>query len=70
MPSVDAVLPTQMSRVAVVAPTSRVRDCLVELARSGQTVEIEPKSVTVHGLSLRAENENEIDLTVETSTGF
>ncbi len=35
MPSVDAVLPTQMSRVAVVAPTSRVRDCLVELARSG-----------------------------------
>jgi len=43
---------------------------LYELARSGQTVEIEPKSVTVHGLSLRSENATEIDLTVETSTGF
>jgi len=43
---------------------------LYELARSGQTVEIEPKSVTVHDLSLRAEREAEIDLTVTTSTGF
>lgn len=43
---------------------------LYELARSGQTVEIEPKSVTVHGLDLRSERASEIDLTVETSTGF
>jgi tRNA pseudouridine55 synthase len=43
---------------------------LYELARSGQTVEIEPKSVTVHGLTLRSDVETEIDLTVETSTGF
>jgi len=43
---------------------------LYELARSGQTVEIEPKSVTVHGLTLSSEKETEIDLTVETSTGF
>jgi len=43
---------------------------LYELARSGQTVDIEPKSVTVHGLDLRSENAAEIDLTVETSTGF
>jgi tRNA pseudouridine55 synthase len=43
---------------------------LYELARNGQTVEIEPKSVTVHGLNLRSERPSEIDLTVETSTGF
>jgi len=41
-----------------------------EIARSGQTVEIEAKSVTVHSLSLESSNENEIDLTVEASTGF
>jgi tRNA pseudouridine55 synthase len=43
---------------------------LYELARSGQKVEIEPKSVTVHDLELRSENPAEIDLTVEVSTGF
>jgi V/A-type H+/Na+-transporting ATPase subunit I len=35
MPSADVVLPARMSRVAVVAPRSRARDALVELARSG-----------------------------------
>jgi V/A-type H+-transporting ATPase subunit I len=39
MRSADVVLPTKMSRVAVVAPRPRVRDALVELARSG-TVEL------------------------------
>ena len=43
---------------------------LYELARSGKSVEIEPKSVTVHSLALRSEREAEIDLTVTTSTGF
>ncbi len=43
---------------------------LYELARSGKTVEIEPKSVTVHELALRSESENEINLTVNVSTGF
>lgn len=43
---------------------------LYELARSGQKFEIEPKSVTVHQLSLHSEREAEIDLTVEVSTGF
>ncbi len=43
---------------------------LYELARSGQTVEIEPKAVTVHKLALQSEREAEIDLTVESSTGF
>jgi len=43
---------------------------LYELARSGQKVEIEPKSVTVHQLSLQSERKTEIDLTVEASTGF
>lgn len=41
-----------------------------ELARSGQKVEIEPKPVTVHDLALRSDAENEIDLTVNASTGF
>lgn len=41
-----------------------------EIARSGQTVEIEAKPVTVHSLSLDSSTENEIDLTVEASTGF
>ncbi|MDH4177149.1 MAG: ATPase [Thermoleophilia bacterium] len=35
MPSADLVLPAPMSRVAVVAPTSGARACLVELARAG-----------------------------------
>ena len=35
MPSADLVLPKRMSRVAVVAPRARVREALVELARSG-----------------------------------
>lgn len=35
MPSADIVLPTRMSRIAVVASEARMRDCLVELARSG-----------------------------------
>ena len=39
MRSADVVLPAKMSRVAVVAPRSRVRETLVELARSG-TVEL------------------------------
>ncbi len=43
---------------------------LYELARSGKTVEIDPKSVTVHELALCSESENEIDLTVNVSTGF
>jgi len=43
---------------------------LYELARSGKTVEIEPKSVSVHELELRSERANEIDLTVNVSTGF
>lgn len=43
---------------------------LYELARSGQTFEIEPKSVTVHELSMAAETPAEIDLTVNASTGF
>ncbi len=43
---------------------------LYELARSGQTFEIEPKSVTVHQLALHSEREAEIDITVEVSTGF
>lgn len=43
---------------------------LYELARKGETVTIEPKAVTVHELSLRSDNETEIDLTVTASTGF
>jgi tRNA pseudouridine55 synthase len=43
---------------------------LYELARSGQKVEIEPKSVTVHELVLRSESDVAIDLTVDASTGF
>ena len=43
---------------------------LYELARSGQTVEILPKSVTVHELALRSEKRGEIDLTVDASSGF
>jgi tRNA pseudouridine55 synthase len=43
---------------------------LYELARSGQKIEIEPKSVTVHDLELRCEKTAEIDLTVKVSTGF
>ena len=39
MPSADVVLPARMSRIAVVAPRSRGRDALVELARRG-TVEL------------------------------
>jgi V/A-type H+-transporting ATPase subunit I len=39
MPSAELVVPTRMSRVAVVAPGSRTRDVLVELARTG-TVEL------------------------------
>ena len=35
MPSADLVLPARMSRVAVVAPRSRVREALVRLARAG-----------------------------------
>ena len=35
MPSADLVLPARMSRVAVVAPRSRVREALVRLARGG-----------------------------------
>jgi len=35
MPSADLVLPKRMSRVAVVAPRPRVREALVEIARSG-----------------------------------
>jgi len=35
MPSADLVLPKRMSRVAVVAPRTRVREALVELAASG-----------------------------------
>ncbi|MEE4272858.1 MAG: tRNA pseudouridine(55) synthase TruB [Thermoanaerobaculales bacterium] len=41
-----------------------------ELARSGQKVEIEAKPVTVHDLSLRSDASDEIDLTVNASTGF
>ena len=41
-----------------------------ELARSGQTVEIEPKTVTVHSLAMASENTAEISLTVSASTGF
>jgi tRNA pseudouridine55 synthase len=43
---------------------------LYELARRGQHVDIEPKRVTVHSLSLRSERPDEIDLTVTASTGF
>ena len=43
---------------------------LYELARSGQKIEIEPKSVTVHDLALGSERNAEIDLTITTSTGF
>jgi tRNA pseudouridine55 synthase len=43
---------------------------LYELARSGKSVEIAPKSVTVHELALRSERADEIDLTVNVSTGF
>lgn len=43
---------------------------LYELARSGQMVKIEPKSVTVHDLALRSRQEAEIEITVTTSTGF
>jgi tRNA pseudouridine55 synthase len=43
---------------------------LYELARSGQSVEIEPKSVTAHELELRSATESEIGLTVRVSTGF
>jgi len=43
---------------------------LYELARSGQTVDIEPKTVTVQELSLRSDRADEIDLTVTASTGF
>jgi len=43
---------------------------LYELARSGKTVEIEPKTVTVHALELRAEADDLLSLEVRTSTGF
>lgn len=43
---------------------------LYELARSGQTVTIDPKPVTVHSLTMRSDNPHEIDLTVTASTGF
>jgi tRNA pseudouridine55 synthase len=43
---------------------------LYEFARSGQTVDIEPKPVTVHEVKLQSEIAAEIDLTVTTSTGF
>ncbi len=43
---------------------------LYELARRGETINIEPKRVTVHELSLRSERPDEIDLTVTASTGF
>jgi len=43
---------------------------LYELARSGQPVPIEPKTVTVHSLELRSDSPAEIDLTVIASTGF
>lgn len=43
---------------------------LYELARSGQTVDIDPKPVTVQSLSLRSDRPDEIDLTVTASTGF
>lgn len=43
---------------------------LYELARSGLTVEIEPKTVTVHELALRCETPAEVNLTVSASTGF
>lgn len=43
---------------------------LYELARSGQKIEIEPKSVTTHAIELKSESPAEIDLTVTVSTGF
>jgi tRNA pseudouridine55 synthase len=43
---------------------------LYELARSGQTVEIAPKAVTVHSLELRSDREAEITLEISASTGF
>ncbi|MFV2071515.1 MAG: tRNA pseudouridine(55) synthase TruB [Thermoanaerobaculales bacterium] len=43
---------------------------LYELARNGETVEIEPKTVTVHGFSLEANAPNLIAVEVTTSTGF
>ena len=35
MPSAELVVPARMSRVAVVAPSTRTREVLVELARAG-----------------------------------
>jgi tRNA pseudouridine55 synthase len=43
---------------------------LYELARSGEKVQIEPKTVTVHDLALVAEGDALLSLEVRTSTGF
>ncbi len=43
---------------------------LYELARQGQTVEIEPKEVTVHSLSLQQEDADNLIVDVETESGF
>jgi tRNA pseudouridine55 synthase len=43
---------------------------LYELARSGRTVDIEPKPVTVQELELGCERPGEIDVRVTASTGF
>ncbi len=43
---------------------------LYELARSGAPVEVEPKQVQVHELSLRSEDEGLLGFEVRTSSGF
>lgn len=43
---------------------------LYELARSGQPTTVEPKTVTVHNLSLHSPAENEVTVEATTSTGF
>lgn len=43
---------------------------LYELARNGQQVAIEPKTVTVHSLELRPEGDDLLSLEIRTSSGF
>ncbi len=43
---------------------------LYELARQGESVEVEPKTVTVHSLTLRMAGEDTLEFEVTCSTGF
>jgi tRNA pseudouridine55 synthase len=43
---------------------------LYELARSGQETTVEPKTVTVHGLSIDTSGPDKLDVNITSSTGF